>query len=421
MSQSSLLFAALLSLASVTHAQEGTSSDLEITKKFFNAAISNQNSAEDIEALKTSLSSLSNQSSADEIAFIEKYTGTMKGREYPEIEQTLLTNLGSGFSGSSENVKLIMAYAKFRVLSPDSKWFRTEGIPNRLNSFSIDHSKTSPRSTAPPSSTKPASSDTCNPGANLGKELEEFVTEAGNIEAAKKKASIESLRLVNPVLRDSVGAAVFNLKPGEVMICSREDGCRLAANPSKMDKASRYDEVVIHHAAGPLNQSAANIQAYHLRPEAEGGPKDGPWGDVGYHFVIAEDPKTNEWRVYQGRELKYEGAHIEGTKDRHKIGVVVAGNFDEETPPPEALQLLTNLIAELSNPESKTCTGAKCENISVVVSKISGHCDHQQKACPGKNLLQGVRALDLKFGEGSRKLKLYQSVIDYDPKTRPSN
>lgn len=45
------------------------------------------------------------------------------------------------------------------------------------------------------------------------------------------------------------------------------------------------------------------------------------FGDVGYHFLI-----DSEGHIFEGRPLKYEGAHVSG-HNPHNIGIVFLGNF----------------------------------------------------------------------------------------------
>lgn len=109
------------------------------------------------------------------------------------------------------------------------------------------------------------------------------------------------------------------------------------------------DTVVIHHTSNEDGLQA--IQNKHLNRSED-------YGDVGYHFLIANDPELG-WRIFQGRSLKYQGAHAFGANDR-SIGIAIQGNYQpfgignwdgkwnadeyELQPPPEAVFMLGLLL-----------------------------------------------------------------------------
>ena len=77
-------------------------------------------------------------------------------------------------------------------------------------------------------------------------------------------------------------------------------------NILRMRNVSR---ITVHHAAGKPNwtiserdvaDSIRKIQRYH---QTENG-----WADIGYHYVI-----DRAGRVWQGREIKWQGAHAGGS------------------------------------------------------------------------------------------------------------
>ena len=53
------------------------------------------------------------------------------------------------------------------------------------------------------------------------------------------------------------------------------------------------------------------IRKAHLRRDG------GRWGDIGYHYAI--DPAG---RLWEGRSLKWQGAHVKSKERRKNIGVV---------------------------------------------------------------------------------------------------
>lgn len=77
-----------------------------------------------------------------------------------------------------------------------------------------------------------------------------------------------------------------------------------------------------------------SIRGYHL---SRG------WADIGYHFII--DPMG---RVWKGRPLSLQGAHVSGDNEGN-IGIMVLGNFEIEHPSEPALDALSILIRQLKS------------------------------------------------------------------------
>ncbi|EPX59055.1 putative N-acetylmuramoyl-L-alanine amidase [Cystobacter fuscus DSM 2262] len=50
--------------------------------------------------------------------------------------------------------------------------------------------------------------------------------------------------------------------------------------------------------------------------------EDRGWDDVGYHYLV--HPKGT---IYEGRDLRYKGSHVEGA-NTSKVGILMMGDFD---------------------------------------------------------------------------------------------
>lgn len=83
-------------------------------------------------------------------------------------------------------------------------------------------------------------------------------------------------------------------------------------------KAFRH--LVIHHSAGPREQTTEQIRAYHKAPK----PRGNGWADIGYHHVIEADG-----RLHVGRPLPATGAHVGGLNSE-SVGVCVVGDNTRE-------------------------------------------------------------------------------------------
>ena len=77
-------------------------------------------------------------------------------------------------------------------------------------------------------------------------------------------------------------------------------------------------EIIVHHTDGPTIKRYAGLEtvrafrSYHMSAPPK-GPADGPWSDIGYHYLVGP-----EGIIWEGRPLALEGAHCRG----HNIGTV---------------------------------------------------------------------------------------------------
>jgi hypothetical protein len=142
---------------------------------------------------------------------------------------------------------------------------------------------------------------------------------------------------------------------------------------SRLDNARGiYHRITIHHTAdvpgvrfdGSLADSTGalrSIQHNHVDNRR--------YGDIGYHFLI-----DSAGRIFEGRDLSYQGAHAGGANNRGNIGICLLGNFEKTTPTSPALTALSQLLAELRG------------TWRIPVSAVVGHGELKSTLCPGKNL-----------------------------------
>jgi hypothetical protein len=130
--------------------------------------------------------------------------------------------------------------------------------------------------------------------------------------------------------------------------------------------------------------------------------KGNGYRDLPYHYYIAKDPRTKRWRIFEGRSLKYQGAHVRAGLNADSIAIAIAGDYfpggpspahpyaKSEAPPAEAVQLAQSLVEKLR----KQYPGIK---------DIQGHGealfagDHCLKDCPGPGAQFVVNRLRDKF------------------------
>ena len=154
----------------------------------------------------------------------------------------------------------------------------------------------------------------------------------------------------------------------------------MPAHTDHMEKnEGGWRRITVHHSAEPnpppldgsVGESAAAVRSIQ-KAHMEG--KETHYGDIGYHFVI--DPFG---RVFQGRDLAWQGAHAHGDNNVRNIGVCLIGNFEDDHPTKAALEALRRLVDQLR----------KSYNISR--SEVYGHCDLWNTECPGRNLERWVK------------------------------
>lgn len=146
---------------------------------------------------------------------------------------------------------------------------------------------------------------------------------------------------------------------------------------SRLDPMGKIFRITVHHSAMLLRSNSEdaaadqirNIQHVHIRKEL--------YGDIGYHFLI--DPMG---RIWQGRELRYQGAHARGDNNRGNIGICVLGNFvrgrDGQRPTQAELDSLESLISHLSS------------KYGIGEDQVFCHSELVNTACPGPYLRSEV-------------------------------
>jgi hypothetical protein len=140
-----------------------------------------------------------------------------------------------------------------------------------------------------------------------------------------------------------------------------------------------WNYITVHHSAmdggvrldGSLATAVSAVQRIQSAQMASSG-----FGDVGYHFLI-----DDRGRIFQGRELRWQGAHAGGNNNVGNVGVCVIGNFDEARPTSAALGALERLVATLER------------ELRIPPGRVKAHLDWKGTVCPGKNLLPYVRRL----------------------------
>lgn len=145
-----------------------------------------------------------------------------------------------------------------------------------------------------------------------------------------------------------------------------------APRPWRLRGIDYLDRMTVHHAGSVMATDATRerVQDRLLGIQADHGNRG--YGDIAYHFMI-----DFSGRVWEGRSLAYEGAHTAG-QNAHNIGVMLLGNFEEQSPTTPQFQALKNLTRTLR------------DRYRIKPHRIYGHRDLAQSLCPGLRLYREI-------------------------------
>lgn len=149
------------------------------------------------------------------------------------------------------------------------------------------------------------------------------------------------------------------------------------AVPAKTElmQEQKPGEIIIHHTGErqqpkvSLEAKMRGLQNFSMTPGKVGTLSKPAWGDVLYHYYIDVAGKIGE-----GRDINFAGDATTNFDNDGRIQITVEGDFEREAPTQEQLASLTQLVTWLAL------------KYGIAAENISGHGDHDQTDCPGKNL-----------------------------------
>ncbi len=148
-------------------------------------------------------------------------------------------------------------------------------------------------------------------------------------------------------------------------------------NTARINPMTRVSRITIHHeGSDPVWFSDQRTTAGHLERVRQAHTTNGRnWADIGYHYII-----DRSGRVWQGRDLRYQGAHVSGHNEQN-VGVMVLGNFERQRPSPQQLRSLEWAVRTLA------------QAYRVPRQRIFTHRELSPTACPGRYLQPQVASL----------------------------
>ncbi|OVE74442.1 hypothetical protein BVX94_00280 [bacterium B17] len=143
----------------------------------------------------------------------------------------------------------------------------------------------------------------------------------------------------------------------------------------KMRGNAKPDRITVHHAGGATNKDTHQNSVIHQLSNILQGHAKKDYGDIAYHLIL-----DYSGRVWEGRSLAYEGAHV-AENNESNIGIMMLGNFDKQSISKGQLGSLKQLVSLLRG------------EYGIKAHRIYGHRDLSPSACPGKNLYPYVEKL----------------------------
>lgn len=146
------------------------------------------------------------------------------------------------------------------------------------------------------------------------------------------------------------------------------------ARPRNINPMNGVQRITVHHdGMSPFTSTSQSdaarrieqIRHAHIQRRAKSGER---WADIGYHYLV--DPAG---RVWEGRGVQYQGAHVED-QNEHNLGIVVLGNFDRQQPTPAAMDALERMVA------------MQMKRYRVPITRVRTHQEMDSTRCPGESL-----------------------------------
>ena len=154
------------------------------------------------------------------------------------------------------------------------------------------------------------------------------------------------------------------------------------AYPAQASVCSWFRRITVHHTHTALSIQA--LQKYH---QNQADPK----ADIAYHFYI---PASGE--IYEARPLGYIGSHSERDNGQN-LGIVLNGDFSKDSPSPQQLSALRNLLSALRCPcgfSDGLWTHQQRKHLT-----FKGDPAHSTE-CPGQELAREIYGMATDLGYG---------------------
>lgn len=146
--------------------------------------------------------------------------------------------------------------------------------------------------------------------------------------------------------------------------------------PGRLNPMEYPDRITVHHEGWTeVNFTDVQSTAQRLESIRKSHLERLGAGDIGYHYII-----DRAGRLWQGRDLRYQGAHVRDNNHRN-IGIMTLGNFDIQQPTGAQYQTLHATLRQLMH------------HYRVPVQHVYTHQELKPTTCPGNSLQRHMIAL----------------------------
>ena len=169
-------------------------------------------------------------------------------------------------------------------------------------------------------------------------------------------------------------------RPG-LSVVDRKQWNALPAVPSRLTPLKgSWSRITVHHSADTLSNGSdgtlaeskevvRKIQSYHMQDPGR------LYGDISYHYLI-----DSAGRIFEGRELEWQGAHAGGINNNQNLGICVLGDFSRGAPTEAAFTSLQLLLDALR------------ERYRIPTSRVFPHKHFSDTVCPGPALVRRLES-----------------------------
>ncbi len=165
----------------------------------------------------------------------------------------------------------------------------------------------------------------------------------------------------------------------------------MAPKKGNLEPMGRPTRLTIHHSAMYFRDTSPATCAAQIQAIQRDHMRNRGYGDIGYHYLV--DPSG---RVWEGRDLRYQGAHASGDNNVQNIGVCLLGNFmrgrSGQGPTQAQIAAMRTLVAGLMQRYSFGPEGLHC------------HSDFKATECPGPLLEPHVADLARDLRQGALRM-----------------
>ncbi len=163
---------------------------------------------------------------------------------------------------------------------------------------------------------------------------------------------------------------------GPIRAIPRSSWAKADPIPSRLNKLGGVSAVTVHHEGWtPVYFEDTRSTADRLDGIRRSHIERMGAADIGYHYII-----DRAGRVWQGRSVAYQGAHVK-EHNENNIGIMVLGNFDQQQPTNAQVATLRSTLIAL------------CKQYRLTTKKVYTHQELNKTECPGRVLQSQMTTL----------------------------